>query len=188
MVSASNDSKVKIWDLRKGEPLFSLYGHTGATHCVKFSDKGDYFSSGGIDKMLLVWKSGFTESKTEEKKAIRRKKRFVGGRSLVFQSKVTKEGTLRREEELEKEAQGLPVNYDRTDVRESFGVDSVPVNVETINSNLLGVTKMTGEGDLTVGRTEEKRTLVIEADDRINGTLDMILTQIDKICTNLKVN
>ena len=45
-MSASNDSKLKIWDLRKGKLAYTLYGHSGATSSCAFSHLGDYFISG----------------------------------------------------------------------------------------------------------------------------------------------
>ena len=62
MTSVANDAKVKIWDLRKGAALYSLFGHSGAVESVKFSHAGDFFCTGGEDKTVLVWKSNFFES------------------------------------------------------------------------------------------------------------------------------
>jgi centriolar protein POC1 len=57
LISTSDDSTVKIWDLRKGCILYTLFGHEGATTCGSFSPMGDYFLSGGSDSVVLAWKS-----------------------------------------------------------------------------------------------------------------------------------
>lgn len=57
MISTSNDSTLKIWDLRKGHILYTLYGHDGPTTSATFSPAGDYFVTGGKDSVILIWKS-----------------------------------------------------------------------------------------------------------------------------------
>jgi len=84
MSSVSADSKVKIWDLRKGEALFSLYGHSGSVNDVKFSQTGDFFATGGEDKLLLVWKSNFSKSCTTKEKSVKQKTRNVDGKTVHF--------------------------------------------------------------------------------------------------------
>lgn len=59
LISTSNDNTIKIWDLRRGTILYTLYGHEGPTTASNFSPKGDFFSTGGKDSNLLVWKSNF---------------------------------------------------------------------------------------------------------------------------------
>lgn len=66
MISASNDSKLKIWDLRKGKLAYTLYGHNGATASCAFSNYGDYFASGGNDCNILLWKTNFINTGKEE--------------------------------------------------------------------------------------------------------------------------
>lgn len=51
-MSASNDAKLKIWDLRKGKLAYTLYGHNGPTSSCSFSHFGDYFATGGNDCMV----------------------------------------------------------------------------------------------------------------------------------------
>lgn len=91
MASCSADSKVKIWDLRKGKALYTLFGHTGRVNSVEFSFAGDYFASGGDDNSLLLWKSNFYNSQSTESKAIKPRKRKVQDKVLVFPNKAQKE-------------------------------------------------------------------------------------------------
>jgi WD40 repeat protein len=65
LLSASNDSTIKIWDLRQGHILYTLYGHEGASTAVNFSPCGDYFCSAGIDSVVMVWKSNLNEQESE---------------------------------------------------------------------------------------------------------------------------
>ena len=65
LVSASDDSKLKVWDLRYWKLGFTLFGHSSAATSVNFSPKGDYFASGGEDTVVLVWKSNFGRTSGE---------------------------------------------------------------------------------------------------------------------------
>ena len=56
---------MKIWDLRQGHILYTLYGHEGASTAVNFSPCGDYFTSAGSDSIVMVWKSNLCESEQE---------------------------------------------------------------------------------------------------------------------------
>jgi len=66
LLSASADSTVKVWDLRQGHILFSLFGHEGAASTCAFSPGGDYFTSSGADSVVMVWRSHLNEVETEE--------------------------------------------------------------------------------------------------------------------------
>ena len=53
MLSASADSKLKVWDLIEGRPFYTLRGHTGPVESCAFSPEGDYFASAGADQQVL---------------------------------------------------------------------------------------------------------------------------------------
>ena len=57
MLSSSRDSTLRIWDLREGRLLFTMEAHTGPVNAAQFSQDGHFFASGGIDQMVMVWKS-----------------------------------------------------------------------------------------------------------------------------------
>ena len=65
LLSSSNDSTLKIWDLRQGHILYTLYGHEGASTSAAFSPCGDYFTTGGSDSVVMVWKSNLDETDQE---------------------------------------------------------------------------------------------------------------------------
>ena len=56
---------MKIWDLRQGHILYSLYGHEGPANTVSFSPNGDFFSTSGTDSIIMCWKSNLNEVDTE---------------------------------------------------------------------------------------------------------------------------
>lgn len=62
LLSASKDSSLKIWDLREGRLLFTLQGHSGPVNCARFSRDGEFFSSGGADQLVMVWKTNLFSS------------------------------------------------------------------------------------------------------------------------------
>lgn len=64
-MSSSLDSTVKVWDLRQGHILYTLYGHEGSGNSVSFSPSGDYFSSGGDDSVVMIWKSNLNQFEQE---------------------------------------------------------------------------------------------------------------------------
>lgn len=65
LLSSSHDSTLKIWDLRQGHILYTLYGHEGASTSAAFSPCGDYFTTGGSDAVVMVWKSNLEENEQE---------------------------------------------------------------------------------------------------------------------------
>jgi centriolar protein POC1 len=69
LASSSQDATLKIWDLRQGQLLYTLYGHEGSTTAVTYSQQGDYFASGGVDNMVMVWRSNIDASSELEKKS-----------------------------------------------------------------------------------------------------------------------
>ena len=56
---------MKIWDLRQGHILYTLYGHEGSSTSASFSPCGDYFTTGGGDSVVMVWKSNMDENEQE---------------------------------------------------------------------------------------------------------------------------
>lgn len=40
-----------------------MYGHNGEINSCGFSEKGDYFVTGGSDCNILIWASGFEKKK-----------------------------------------------------------------------------------------------------------------------------
>ena len=65
LASASADATVKIWDLRKGQIMYTIYGHEGPTLCAEFSPLGDYLLTGGQDSNIVIWKTNLNERCTE---------------------------------------------------------------------------------------------------------------------------
>jgi centriolar protein POC1 len=58
ILTSGTDGAIKIWDLRQGTVLYSLYAHSNAgTTAVNFSLDGNYFASGGKDCIVNVWKT-----------------------------------------------------------------------------------------------------------------------------------
>lgn len=169
MASCSEDSKVKIWDLRKGKALYSLYSHTGAVNTVDFSFAGDYFATGGVDKNLLFWKSNFYQSNTREENLVAPKVKVVNEKVVKFPSKV---------EIPDDQSQQASM------LRQSIVRDKLGNEVHTLEP----------QGDLTLGQsgfdlpTSQRQNIVeVDADDKINGNLDQIMGQVDKILVMLKV-
>ena len=60
--SAGNDNTLKIYDLRMGQ---ILYGHSGSSHVVKFSNSGKNFATGGSDSNVIVWTSNLVDDEQE---------------------------------------------------------------------------------------------------------------------------
>ena len=59
LISSSEDGTTKIWNSQKGRLEYTLESHSNTT---KFSRQGDYFITGGGDKVINIWKTGFYDS------------------------------------------------------------------------------------------------------------------------------
>jgi WD40 repeat protein len=55
IASAGEDSTVKVWDSRTGEPARSFRGHTGLVSSLVFSPDGRRLISGSRDHTVKVW-------------------------------------------------------------------------------------------------------------------------------------
>ena len=65
MVTTSLDSKIKIWEINKGNLDYTLYGHNGSTNTFAFSKYGDYFATGGSDSLAMIWKTNLEPEQIE---------------------------------------------------------------------------------------------------------------------------
>lgn len=54
-MSGSQDSTVKLWNMRSGELLATLEGHSKAVLCLELSCDFQSVISGSEDKTLKVW-------------------------------------------------------------------------------------------------------------------------------------
>jgi WD40 repeat protein len=59
LLTASNDSTLKIFNLLKGEIFCTLERHQSAAFAAAFSKDGKYFASGDNDKQVMVWQTNF---------------------------------------------------------------------------------------------------------------------------------
>ncbi|KAI0099735.1 hypothetical protein GGR51DRAFT_389819 [Nemania sp. FL0031] len=55
LVSGSNDSTARIWDVVTGECLNILTGHDNGIYSVAFSPSGQYVASGSFDGNIRIW-------------------------------------------------------------------------------------------------------------------------------------
>jgi WD40 repeat protein len=59
MASVSSDNKIKIWELKQGRLGWTVFGHEGEIRTIDFNEKGDYFATGGDDKLVMIWMTNF---------------------------------------------------------------------------------------------------------------------------------
>ena len=52
----------QVWDLREGLPFYTLLAHEGPPLAAAFSPDGEQFASGGGDRAVLLWRTGFGRS------------------------------------------------------------------------------------------------------------------------------
>lgn len=63
LASGSEDNTVKLWDVRTGECIQTVEGHTAPVWYVAFSPDGEYFASGSWDNTVLIWDVAFLLNK-----------------------------------------------------------------------------------------------------------------------------
>jgi len=61
-VAGGSDVRVRVHDTATGEELFTQRGHHGRVHAVRFSPRGDTYSSGADDATIRVWRTAEPES------------------------------------------------------------------------------------------------------------------------------
>ncbi|CCH41356.1 Mitochondrial division protein 1 [Wickerhamomyces ciferrii] len=53
LATGTSDGLVRLWDLRSGEVVRSLVGHTAPVTCLQFDDK--YLATGSLDRSIRIW-------------------------------------------------------------------------------------------------------------------------------------
>lgn len=51
----------------EGRPIYTLKGHTSEILSITFSQDGEFFASGGLDRQVLMWKSNFCRDDNNRK-------------------------------------------------------------------------------------------------------------------------
>ena len=55
LVSASDDGRLKLWDIRTGRLIRTLAGHEGGVISMSVAPSGQVVASGGVDKVIRLW-------------------------------------------------------------------------------------------------------------------------------------
>ncbi len=60
--SGSKDKSIKLWNLKTGQEIRSLIGHTDTISSVAFSPDGKTLASGSADKSIKLWNPDWSVS------------------------------------------------------------------------------------------------------------------------------
>ena len=55
LVSGSNDTTIRLWDITTGEELITLFGHDAWVNSVSFSSDGTCLASASGDSTIRLW-------------------------------------------------------------------------------------------------------------------------------------
>lgn len=55
IVSGSNDTTVRLWDIRINDCIKKYRGHMANVNTVKFSPDGSWIASGGTEGSVIIW-------------------------------------------------------------------------------------------------------------------------------------
>jgi WD40 repeat protein len=55
LVTGSDDTKVKVWDLRSGKAVQTFREHEGIINAAQLSPDSKWVASGGEDGALKIW-------------------------------------------------------------------------------------------------------------------------------------
>ena len=55
LITAGNDSTVRVWNTITGDEIAVLHEHYGAVNCVKLSPAGSTFATGSADTTVILW-------------------------------------------------------------------------------------------------------------------------------------
>jgi WD40 repeat protein len=59
LLSCGDDGTTKMWDVKEGHLYCTVQAHDGPVASCRFSDDGSWFvTGGGIDRTVLIWRSG----------------------------------------------------------------------------------------------------------------------------------
>ncbi|PAA75880.1 hypothetical protein BOX15_Mlig012063g1 [Macrostomum lignano] len=61
LLSAGDDSTLRLYDLLEGRLIYTLRGHDGAVTACSFSVCGANFASGGADQQVFLWRTNFDQ-------------------------------------------------------------------------------------------------------------------------------
>lgn len=63
--SRLNNSSLSLFDIRQSRGIFEIEGIKDSINSVSFSQDGEYFTAGGKNKLVYVWKSNFVVKKPQ---------------------------------------------------------------------------------------------------------------------------
>jgi hypothetical protein len=66
IVTASEDTTVKVWDAQGGQELLTLKGHTSVVFSVAFSPDGKRLVTGSYDKTARVWDADRSQTRSTD--------------------------------------------------------------------------------------------------------------------------
>ena len=55
LASGGKDGTIRLWNVRAGELLHTLSGHTAWVYSLAFSPEGKFIASGSRDGTVLLW-------------------------------------------------------------------------------------------------------------------------------------
>lgn len=113
--------------MKQGRLGWTVFGHEGNVKTIEFNEKGDYFATGGDDKLVMIWMSNFDRELNNagrgDETNFKEKANGTGVQPLFKSNKLSSDqndNNYMNHQEKEKPKQNIPAQSFKSNVQNSL--------------------------------------------------------------------